>query len=58
MSKMWPQTQLVFYSDIEYDVFQKLGVEILEKGMEFQNLLVTDWLSMKMPKDFVSSIFE
>ena len=52
------QTQPIFDGDIESDVFQKLGAEILEKGKVFQNLLVTDLLSMKIPKDFASSIFD
>ena len=58
MSKMGPQTEPIFDGDIESNVFQKLGAEILEKGKVFQNLLVTALLSMKMPKDFASSIFE
>ena len=55
---MWPQTQPIFDGDIESGVFQKLRAEILEKGKVFQNSLITDLLSMKMPKDFASSIFE
>ena len=55
---MCPQTQPIFASDIKSDVFQKLGWEIMEKGKVFQNLIVTDLLNMKLPKDFASSIFE
>ena len=55
---MCPQTQPIFDGDIKSDVFQKLMAEILEKGKVFQNLLVTDLLNMKIPKDFASSIFE
>ena len=55
---MWPETQPIFDGDVESDVFQKQGAEILEKEKVFQNLLVTNLLSMKMPKDFASSIFE
>ena len=58
MSKMGLQTEPIFDGDIESNVFQKLGAEILEKGKVFQYLLVTYLLSMKMPKDFASSIFE
>ena len=43
---------------IKYDVFQNLGAEILEKGKVIPNLLVTDFLNMKIPKDIGSSIFE
>ena len=46
---MWPQTQSIFDGDIESDVFQKLGADILENGKVFQNLLVTDLSSIKMP---------
>ena len=55
---MWPQTQPIFDGDIESDVFQKLGAEILEKGKVSQNLLAMDLLSMKMPWDFAASIFK
>ena len=55
---MWPRKQPIFDGDIKSDVFQKLDAEILEKGKVFQNLLVTDLLNMKIPKDFASSIFE
>ena len=58
MSKMWPRKQPIFDGDIKSDVFQKLDAEILEKSKAFQNLLVTDLLNMKIPKDFASSIFE
>ena len=55
---MWLQTYFIFDSDIESDVLRKLGAEILEKGKVFPNLLVTDFLNMKIPKDFASSVFE
>ena len=55
---MTPRKQPIFDGDIKSDVFQKLGAEILEKGKVFQNLLVSDWLNIKIPKDFASSIFE
>ena len=53
--EMCPQTQPIFDGVIKSVVFQKLGAEILEKGKVFPNLLVTDLLTMKMPKDFAFS---
>ena len=55
---MWPQTQPIFDGDIESDVFQKLGAEILEKGRVIQKFIVTHLLSMKMPKYFAFPTFE
>ena len=44
---MCQQKQPICESDIKSDMFQKLDADILEKCRVFQNLLVTDLLSMK-----------
>ena len=53
---MCPQTQPIFDGVIKSDVIQKLMAKILEKGKVFKNLLVTDLLNVKIPKDFASLI--
>ena len=55
---MWPRKQPIFDAYIKSDVFQKLDAEILQKGIVIQNLLVTDLLSMKRPKDFEFAILK
>ena len=55
---MCPQKQPLLNGDIKSNGFKKLMARILEKGKVYQILLVTDLLSMKMPKYFALPIFE
>ena len=49
---MCPQKQPLLNGDIKSNGFKKLMARILEKGKVNKILLVTDSLTMKMPKYF------